>query len=200
MSIQIHDDFLLEGQMEALETIISQGPQVLLYLDEGVAMNASPSPEWLEEYLQDELEAREGRPVSIVVSFLRMNSSRHDTEERVHCDFEILGEHPDRAAVLYLTDIPEKFPARTGTAFWGHFDYGSHFEGTNEEAQEILKDCSRTDYDFDFLVSHHKNRLVTYPCNRFHSRYPAKAWGREGKEDSRWVVVVFYNVDTKEFS
>ena len=200
MTVVVYDDFLPSALMDYLERISTytntQSPLVELALDNDVSMFVKAVPEWVEDMLVDKLSEYTKSKIDLTAAFFRYNSAKAETKERVHCDYEILGEHPNRAAVLYLDTPPDDFYWKTGTAFWSHKDHGISFEGTDDEAQELLEDCSSLDFDFDYYVGHKRGRLLTYPTSYFHSRYPAKAWG-DSPETGRWVLVMFYTQEER---
>jgi len=129
-----------------------------------------------------------------IAGYFRLNTELNDKFERVHCDYDILGQKPNRASVLYLVDeVPwEARQQEAGTAFWSHERWGKEFRGTAEENQELLWQHRVDDYDLEFSVNVEPNRLVSYPTSYFHSRYPGIGWGTTA-EDGRLVIVLFYN-------
>ena len=78
-----------------------------------------------------------------------------------------------------------------GTAFWEHEIYGESLPShiTDEEYNRTIKEDSEN-LDMWRLVSvsgYEQNRIISYPSNYFHSKYPNKSW-KEGRE----VYVIFY--------
>lgn len=84
------------------------------------------------------------------------------------------------SAVLYLT-LPDH--CKGGTAFWKH---------KPEEMQGEMDWSNPTEWEQTRLVEMKFNRLVIYPSNRFHSRWPQEAFGK-GYEDGRLTAVGFFN-------
>jgi len=101
----------------------------------------------------------------------------------------IKGQKPDRAIVLYLS--PRELEDLNGTAFWEHDIYGKEMPKnmSDDEYDEILKLDSEdlNKWRLSTVVGYEENRLVSYPSNYFHSKYPNKSW-----EEGRKVFVMFY--------
>lgn len=122
-----------------------------------------------------------------VLAFVREAKQGQDTDWRIHNDSIINGVKPDRAVVLYLSD--NNNIGLNGTAFWSHIDKGDTYTGnTNEEFDRMLiedaNDVSK--WELKTLVGHKQNRLLSYPCEYFHSKYPNEL------KNSRQVFVMFY--------
>jgi hypothetical protein len=134
----------------------------------------------------------EGNNVTNVLSFFREAKEGQDDDWRIHNDSIINGEQPDRALVLFISDIEEI--GLNGTAFWEHKELGDTFDGDEDKFNKMIV------HDADFpsywtlrtVIGHKKNRLVSYPCNYFHSKYPNKF------TNSRKVFVMFYKVNEYE--
>ena len=47
--------------------------------------------------------------------------------------------------------------------------------------------------DIIIVVGYKKNRVVIFPSDRFHSRYPRESWGTT-KEDGRLLFVMFFSI------
>ena len=147
------------------------------------------SPEAFNKYVLNKLQVSEGRPLELILSFFRTSTDTLDCDWRIHSDLKIKGEQPDRAAVLYMS--PRELEELHGTAFWEHEVYGSHLPKhiTNEEYDRMIRVDSEK-LEMWRLVSvsgYEQNRLISYPANYFHSKYPNKSW-KEGRQ----VYVVFY--------
>ena len=80
-----------------------------------------------------------------------------------------------------------------GTAFWNHKQYGKKQPDdiSNEEFDKLLLNESGDldKWDLDTVLGYEQNRLISYPANYFHSKYPNKAW-KEGRQ----VFVMFYKI------
>jgi len=147
------------------------------------------SPESFTDYVLRKLGAIEGKPLENILSFFRVSTNALDCNWRIHSDLNIKGQRPDRAAVLYMS--PRELEDLHGTAFWEHERYGKSLPPhiTDEEYDRLIKIDSE-ELDMWRLVSvagYEQNRLVSYPANYFHSKYPNQSW-KEGRE----VFVIFY--------
>jgi hypothetical protein len=142
-----------------------------------------------DDYVLAKLGVIEGRPLENILSFFRVSTDELDNTWGIHSDLNINGQRPDRAAVLYMS--PRELEELHGTAFWEHEVYGKDLPShiTDEEYNRTIKEDSEN-LDMWRLVSvsgYEQNRLVSYPANYFHSKYPNKSW-KEGRE----VFVIFY--------
>ena len=138
------------------------------------------------KYMQAWLQVVERSDVNILRSFFRKSNKNFDTEWRIHNDSLVDGVKPDRALVLYINKNKESY--QNGTAFWKHHEHGCKLENYNiEEFNRLLIEDSNdlNKWTLDTVVNHKENRLVSYPCDYFHSKYPDKA-------NDRTVFVAFY--------
>lgn len=140
----------------------------------------------------DKISKIEDCEVTNVLSFFREARWNQDDDWRIHNDSLIYGEQPDRAAVLFISDIEEL--GLNGTAFWEHKELGDTFSGNEEEFNTmIVVDSNYPElWTLRSVIGHKKNRLISYPCNYFHSKYPNKF------TNSRKVFVMFYKVKEYE--
>ena len=186
--IYVDDDFL-DG--ETLDTVITY-----LTTNEFQQVNAGEKDFWcqmsnesFDEYVISKLEHKEQKELKSIFSFFRVSNDELDTDWRIHADTIIMGEKPDRALVLYLSDCYNE--ELNGTAFWEHIDMGDTMplDITDDEFDEILlRDSNNLDkWSLKSVVGYKPNRLVSYPCNYFHSKYPNKSW-----KEGRVVYVMFY--------
>jgi len=148
-----------------------------------------PSIQAFDEYVLQKLALIEGKPLENILSFFRVSTDELDNSWRIHSDLNIKGERPDRAAVLYMS--PREREELHGTAFWEHAIYGKNLPShiTDEKYNELIK-VDAENLDMWRLVSvsgYEQNRIISYPANYFHSKYPNKSW-KEGRE----VYVIFY--------
>lgn len=120
----------------------------------------------------------------------RLNLAGELPHSWVHSD----GICADYASVLYL-NLPEQ--CYGGTAFWRHRELeidriprkhdlalGAHITAEWKR----LEPWERTDF-----VPMEWNKFVTYPTERFHSRYPFEGFG-QGPQDGRLIWICFYDV------
>ena len=136
------------------------------------------------------IEQREGRKIKNILSFFRVSTDEIDTDWRIHSDLKINGQQPDRAVVLFMS--PKSTPSSMihGTAFWEHNEYGHKLpDATNEEFDRLLlEDANDIDmWKLNSVIGHKENRLISYPANYFHSKYPRASW-----PEGRMIYVMFY--------
>jgi len=146
-----------------------------------------PSVE-LVAHLEDKLEEIEGQEVMNIFCFFREAKEGQDEDWRIHNDTIINGHQPDRAIVLYITSPDDKL---NGTALWEHENYGETYTGKgNEEFDKVLTEDSndKSKWKLKSIIGYKENRLVSYPCEYFHSKYPNKFTGQ------RVVLVMFYKI------
>ena len=127
--------------------------------------------------------------VTNVFSFFREAKENQDNDWRIHNDSIINGEQPDRALVLYISNNDDSI-GLNGTAFWEHKTLGEMFNGNEDDFNEILTNDSNNKkvWTLKTVVGHKKNRVVSYPCNYFHSKYPNEF------TSTRRVFVMFYKI------
>jgi len=147
-----------------------------------------PSLEFISHF-EDRLEAIEGNEVMNIFSFFREAKKGQDNDWRIHNDTIIEGQQPDRAMVLYINSSAAEL---NGTALWEHKIYGDTFtEPDNpKEFNRLLKEDAndKDKWNLKSIIGFKPNRLISYPCEYFHSKYP-----NEFKE-SRVVFVMFYKI------
>ena len=151
-----------------------------------------PSPEFIAHF-EDRLGAIEGNEVMNIIAFFREAKEGQDNEWRIHNDTIIEGQQPDRAIVLYIDSSAKGLH---GTALWEHKTYGDIYnppEGLEEKVSEfnrLLKEDAndKSKWDLKSIIGYKPNRLISYPANYFHSKYP-----NEFKK-SRIVFVMFYKI------
>tara|TARA_R110001606_G_C15219056_1_gene633794 strand:+ start:10 stop:570 length:561 start_codon:yes stop_codon:yes gene_type:complete len=147
-----------------------------------------PSLEFIAHF-EDRLEKIEGQEVMNIMAFFREAKKGQDNEWRIHNDTIINNQQPDRALVFCI-----KSPAKelNGTAFWEHKKYGDTFtEPDNpEEFNRLLKEDAndKSKWNLKSIIGFKPNRLISYPCEYFHSKYPNEFKG------SRVVFVMFYKI------
>ncbi len=139
-------------------------------------------------HLEDRLEEIEGHEVMNIFSFFREAKEGQDEDWRIHNDTIINGQQPDRALVLYITSPDDKL---NGTALWEHENHGETYIGeSTEEFDKILEEDSndKSKWKLKSVIGYKENRLISYPCEYFHSKYPNKFDGQ------RVVLVMFYKI------
>ena len=148
-------------------------------------------PEFFPDLLARGLANIEGKDVNIIKAFIRKAEGNQDDEWRIHNDTIIEGQKPERAAVLYLES---NYHELNGTAFWEHENYGeTYIESDADEFNRMLiEDANdKSKWKLKSVIGYKPNRLLSYPCNYFHSKYPNKF------KNPRKVLVIFYKHGTK---
>ena len=148
-----------------------------------------PSDKFME-LVCEEICKIENVKIKPILGFFREAKEGQDNDWRIHNDSIIEGQQPDRACVLYVSEDQED--GLNGTAFWEHWNHGEKFENVSiEEQNRLLKEDANSPekWRLKSVIGHKKNRLISYPCNYFHSKYPNEFI------DSRKVFVMFYKIE-----
>jgi len=143
-------------------------------------------PTELVHYIERSLEKLEGRDIKSILCFAREAKQKQDNKWRIHNDTIIEEQQPDRALVLYVKSTEDKL---NGTAFWEHENHGHTYnESESEEFNRMLTEDAndKSKWKLNSIIGYKDNRLLSYPCNYFHSKYPNEF------NDQRVVVVMFY--------
>ena len=147
-----------------------------------------PSPEFIAHF-EDRLGAIEGNEVMNIIAFFREAKEGQDNKWRIHNDTIIEQQQPDRALVFCIKSPDDEL---NGTALWEHKKYGETFtESDNiEEFNRLLKEDAndKDKWNLKSIIGCKPNRLISYPCEYFHSKYPNEFKG------SRVVFVMFYKI------
>jgi|TARA_R110002124_G_scaffold74510_1_gene200073 hypothetical protein len=144
----------------------------------------------LVKYITTKLSIIENNDIENILCFFREAKQDQDNTWRIHNDSIISNQKPDRALVLYMSDNKSK--SLNGTAFWEHKKYGDTFPNNksskefNKMLSEDAEDLSK--WNLKSIIGHKPNRLISYPCEYFHSKYPNEFI------DSRVVFVMFYKI------
>ena len=167
--------------------------ELVTYCDEFKEVKTPGKSFWIKElpkefndYIVDRLENIEGKKIKNIISFAREANQGQDNDWRIHNDTIIQGEQPDRAVVLFLK---ANEVGLHGTAFWEHENYGhTYIKSDIEEFNKMLTNDANdeTKWKLNSIIGYRDNRLLSYPCNYFHSKYPNEF------TDQRIVVVMFY--------
>ena len=154
------------------------------------------APQEVIDKVTSHLEEIYNTKINNSVCFLRLASSFYDTDLRIHCDNGNVGTDfaPTHGGVFYITSGKEEI---NGTAFWQHNKYGyvcpSNF--TDEDIQKKIM-CDKDDsskWNLSTIIGGVPNRLVCYPSQYFHSKYPRVMNGLTPKQ-SRIVLVTFFKI------
>jgi hypothetical protein len=187
--IYIKDDFLEEKVLKSLDKYLVKFKCVEVG-EESKKYWIKEVPDFIETYIINKLEKIENKKIKPILSFFRIATDKLDIDWRIHCDAIIGNEIPKRALVLYLSN--STYDKLHGTALWEHHKYGERLTGDNYNSEifnklliEDANDVSK--WKLKTIIGYKKNRLVSYPCNYFHSKYPNISW-----ESGRKVFVMFY--------
>ena len=184
--IYIKDDFLDKDLYKELISYSDKFEKVV-YPDKSFFVKELPAV--FNDYIVNRLEEIEGRKITNVLSFLREANKGQDNDWRIHNDTIINEVQPDRAIVLYLKGSEK---CLNGTAFWEHTDYGYTYNGSGEEEFNNLLKQDSNDLDkwkLNSVVGYKDNRLLSYPCDYFHSKYPNEY------QKQRIVLIMFYKYE-----
>lgn len=148
------------------------------------------SPEDFTSYMCKRLSDIENKKINNILSFFRIATDELDTDWRIHCDSIIAGELPTRAIVLYLSE--PGLDELNGTALWEHKELGHSLPMSQLTSSKyddlILNESNKLEnWKLNTVIGYKQNRLLSYPSNYFHSKYPNKCW-----EKGRKVFVMFY--------
>ena len=141
----------------------------------------------------DKISILEGCKIENILMFIRQAKKSQDVDWRIHNDSIIENQKPDRAVVLFLSK--ENEDGLNGTAFWSHKHYGDTYdgEGTEEFNRLLIEDANDlSKWNLKTVIGHKQNRLISYPCEYFHSKYPNEF------KNNREVIVMFYKTKINE--
>tara|TARA_R100000742_G_C4262032_1_gene79842 strand:+ start:352 stop:951 length:600 start_codon:yes stop_codon:yes gene_type:complete len=184
--IYIQDNFLPEIIFNKIEPLLIDFKE----LDVGdKKFYIKPTVEEFENWIKNKLEILENKKIKCIFSFFRIATDKLDTDWRIHCDSIINDDIPERAIVLHFSDPPNML---TGTAFWEHCDHGYKLESQDLSTKEFNRILSEDSNDLNkwtlnTVIGQKKNRLLSYPSNYFHSKYPNKV-----TKEGRKIFVMFY--------
>jgi hypothetical protein len=185
--IYIKDDFLPKKLLDCIEEDRSNYEEVVTPGKSFWVKHASTD---FIIWICNRISEIEGNMVMPILGFFREAKEGQDNDWRIHNDSIIEGQQPDRAAVLYISD--NNHNNLNGTAFWEHKLYGDTFKNISlEKFNKLINEDSNDleKWTLKSIIGHKKNRLISYPCNYFHSKYPNEF------VKSRKVFVIFYKVN-----
>ena len=152
-------------------------------------------PHGLQEKITISLEKIWNAEIKIVLSGIRKATQYLDTNWAIHSDLYVgTKESPQHGAVFYISQNESEL---NGTALWRHKELGYRMP-RNLPKDKVMELSDRDYNDIDkwelsSIVGGIENRLVSYPSEYFHSKFPSKAWGTTPK-DCRIVFVLFYSI------
>ncbi len=182
--IIIEDNFLSEKSFRGLQDYCKQEFRIERagagdQWKEFLVLDTPPdiqSQLWLEDH-------------EIIFSFIRKAHAGFDTDPRIHSDGIIMNKYVDVASVLYINE--NEGVSRNGTAFYDHAFFGEKLpkDVKPELYNDVLKDSNVTElWQQTDKVYAKPNRLLSYPANYFHAKFPAKI-----ETGERIVLVTFYS-------
>jgi hypothetical protein len=194
LRIETLDDFLpdpLAFREQALKEKFYdiRGPDGEMYRN----IHVRPSDE-----LAGLMSERLGKTVRCGYSLLRVNFAGDLPNHAIHTD----NGYDRFAAILYLSRPAD---CVGGTAFWKHKQYGwtnwpdaAAMRRTCKKPEKIVAQLqceANTDsaWEQTHLAEMKFNRMIVYPTDQFHSRFPFSAFGTT-MEDARLIWVSFFSV------
>lgn len=188
--IYIKDNFLDTKKFEALQSELASNEYKTVSQGGKDFHIQNAHPEFVR-YVENLLEILENKKVKSILSFFRLAHKDKDSDWRIHADNIINNQLPERAIVLYMSKPPNGL---TGTAFWSHYGEGYKLNDATIFNKILTDDANDIDkWNLESVIGHKENRIVSYPSNYFHSKYPNE------QSDNREVFVMFYKTyeDTK---
>lgn len=181
------------------EEVLYDGFETVMYSDgEGLA----PVPYHTVNVKKDMSEMFQligialGQTVIPVVHAFRLGAENSPIANRVHADHT----RASLACVLYLN---RENQCKGGTAFWKHKKHGWHFMPNKEQLEsvgytieQLSEDANDKDaWELVTLAGMKHNRLIVYPTQALHSRYPHEGFGDQSKPDTcRLIWAGFFNL------
>jgi hypothetical protein len=185
--IQIDDFHPCGRAIAALARTLKYGPQEHGgHVYKGIGLGYSP------ELFYETLSIHLGRNIKATMEYFRLGTKEDSATTYIHADSGCA----KNAAVWYLSEPPDGMVA--GTAFWRHRETGKdRLTDADRLDTELLAKLDADGADeskwiMTGLCGQKQNRLVTYPTDIFHSRYPQNAWGNDAS-DGRIVFTCFYD-------
>lgn len=193
-ALTIIDDLLsLEKATEVRQKALEAGFKDVFYMQgkyQGTGM----------DYLPDEipiaLSQFVGRPIDVKIAAFRLGHEKTELHVNIHADNPI----SDYASVMYF-NRPEE--CKGGTAFYTLKETGWNTMPTQEvlDSSGYSLDWLRNKWQQEDAWDRHTiagmkfNRMIFYPSQYFHSRFPLQGWGEESEpERARLVHTMFFNI------
>jgi hypothetical protein len=175
------ENILDDKKFKELVAYCRRQPFKGLVREDNTVMYFKELPESINSILNKIASDVWGKPLHDIYSFIRLNSSVHDTVFRVHSDSKVVDQHPQVAALFYLEDSET-----SGTAFFEHPLHGhiakdsGYYVFTEEDEAWEIKD--------KYYAK--ANSMIVYDSRLFHGRFPWISYGKNEK-DGRIVIVKF---------
>ena len=184
------DDFLDKDLFKKIRKKLNNS-NYTEYKTPGKSFWVQESDEDFNNCILQKLEKIEGNKLENILGFFRVSNDVVDTNWRIHSDLIINEQQPDRALVLYIS--PKTIKELHGTALWEHKIYGKKLpkDTSNEDFNRLISNESENleMWNLSSVVGYEENRVISYPANYFHSKYPNKSW-KAGRE----IFVMFYKI------
>lgn len=196
--LRVIDDFLPNyWETRRFATGLDYGPQRY----RGATYN-DISSDW-GRYPTELISEAMGFQIQPTLSMFRINKADEDisTSPYIHADNSIEGSK--WASLIYLSTPEQDAREYGGTAFWRHKSLGISSLPMDMEVvksqidpQEFVNDLNKdgfdeTKWELESMVRMKGNRLLIYPGNMFHSRWPKHGFG-DSVENGRLIWVGFF--------
>ena len=186
--IYIIDDFLDKDLFKILENKANKFSKI--NIQDRTFWLKSASKEFIS-LMEDKLSEIEGSKINNILCFFREAKKGQDNEWRIHNDTYMNGQLPDKAIVFHIKCPNEK--GLNGTALWEHVKHGDVYKdqkNTEEFNRLLKKDANnKNKWNLKSIIGAKPNRLLSYPSDYFHSKYPNEFMGQ------RVVFVMFYKIN-----
>lgn len=197
-TLSIIDDFLPGDWCEKLRReVIEQGFTTELIKE---SPDHPPAPYYTVNMKRDMTEFFQhvgkaiGQEVEMKMGAFRLGEYASHLHNYVHADHTCA-----QLACVYFLNPPNQCTG--GTAFWRHKKHRWDAMPTQEELdtakytiEELREDWQKPEaWDMLTLAGMKTNRLIVYPTQKFHSRWPWTGFG-DKPENSRLIYAGFFNV------
>lgn len=151
-------------------------------------------PFGLQNKINETLKKTHNCDIKVLASMVRQATQYLNNDWGIHADIYVgEDEKPEYGAVFYLT---ENSCDLNGTALWKHKEHGycakdNFFTDNVDKAKDSYNDIDQ--WQLSTVFGGIENRLVSYPAEYFHSKFPKQAWGTSQK-DGRVVLAMFYSL------
>lgn len=196
--LTLFDDFLPGKWCDKLrEEILSDGFDTELIEE---AKGYAPTPYYTVNIRRDMSQMFDhigqalGQEVLPQLQAFRLGSEKSHLHNYVHADHTCAS----LACVYYLN---RPVDCRGGTAFWRHKKFGwdqmptqAQLDEVGYTLEEIRKDwLDKEAWEMVTLAGMKHNRLIVYPTQAFHSRWPWEGFG-DTPDNSRLIWCGFFNI------
>lgn len=199
-TLTITDDFLSVDRFNAIRAEVLERGFTTEVIKEGkdlpTAIYENVQVRWMPNDFERGLFQLMGRGIKMQQQAFRLgfyNSKLHNLVHADHCCAQL--------AAVYYVNLPED--CQGGTAFWKHATHGWNMMPTQEQLDavgytltELAEDWhNRHAWELVSLAGMRTNRLIVYPTNAFHSRFPFQGFGsKEDIEHARIIGAFFFNL------